>query len=580
MLTSCLAALVLGIPAKIDINIRDLKDGDTITKETTIRVTVASDNPVRSVEFYVGDELREADTSTPYEFKVDPIQETDGDFKVSFVAYTTEGENTKKALKLKVDTGVSKGADYNVEQGMAALSTSKFEDAVHYGRVALKAQPGFNPARILLARAFTAMGQHDKAQQFIEDALAADPKDRGAKELLAGISLRKAFDLVVKGGDRNEAIKTMNEAMKTAATARRENLEAAMDATSPTADLKRWMDASLRASRYGEVIRIANPVFQKDPKNTDVANRLVFAMIRQFRFGEAYEALKLVEKAGALDAYGYSLYGIVCSNLHDETKADQMLAEAQGNDPDDLGLRTASAYLTMSRGRNAAMTAVVKNLSADQGQRPEVNYYVSVIQQVLGNFEDASRAFEAAVLSEPALSDAYVERGNQALAMIISKRLADAEVKYQTAVAQGFYEAALAACVDSPQALTAMALLNAQQKKSADAAKYASAAIAACPTYLPGQFVGSMALDMADKSAMGQASALREKNRNNLTQDIKDQIAVLEKHALEMRTRGQEAMRNARKLDPRYMEGRAAPAFNDAWTYFYRAGRLPLVTKP
>ena len=35
------------------------------------------------VEFYVGNDLRESDTSTPYEFKLDTLTEPDGDLKVS-----------------------------------------------------------------------------------------------------------------------------------------------------------------------------------------------------------------------------------------------------------------------------------------------------------------------------------------------------------------------------------------------------------------------------------------------------------------------------------------------------------------
>ena len=41
------------------------KEGETLTGERTFRVTVQSSAPVTQVEFYVGEDLRDSDTSTP-----------------------------------------------------------------------------------------------------------------------------------------------------------------------------------------------------------------------------------------------------------------------------------------------------------------------------------------------------------------------------------------------------------------------------------------------------------------------------------------------------------------------------------
>jgi len=109
---------------------------------------------ITQVEFYVGSDLRDADTSTPYEFKLDTLEVEDGELKVTFAAYTSDGKSTKKALSLTVDNGVSKGAEFHVQQGEEFLRNSKWDDAINAGRVALKAKKGFNPARMVLARAY------------------------------------------------------------------------------------------------------------------------------------------------------------------------------------------------------------------------------------------------------------------------------------------------------------------------------------------------------------------------------------------------------------------------------------------
>ena len=84
MLTSLLASAILGFTplTKIELNVKDLNTGDSLSAERTFRVTVLSDNPVTKVEFYVGDSLRDSDSSTPYEFGMDPRKEADGALKL------------------------------------------------------------------------------------------------------------------------------------------------------------------------------------------------------------------------------------------------------------------------------------------------------------------------------------------------------------------------------------------------------------------------------------------------------------------------------------------------------------------
>src|SRR5579862_4148950 len=108
----------------------NVNDGDTVSGDVHFVVKVQSKNPVTQVEFYVGTELRDTDPSTPYEFNLDSLAENDGDLKIKFVAYTSEGENASKTMVLKIDNGISKGAAFHLAKAKDLLAVSKWDDAI------------------------------------------------------------------------------------------------------------------------------------------------------------------------------------------------------------------------------------------------------------------------------------------------------------------------------------------------------------------------------------------------------------------------------------------------------------------
>ena len=85
------------------------KDGDTIGGQEDFKVTVQSAQQINQVEFYVGDELRSTETSTPYTFPLDTVDMSDGDLTVRFKAYTIQNKTAEKTLKLHIDNQKSKG---------------------------------------------------------------------------------------------------------------------------------------------------------------------------------------------------------------------------------------------------------------------------------------------------------------------------------------------------------------------------------------------------------------------------------------------------------------------------------------
>ena len=141
MTASLIAMAVLGLAqAGAPVLNLDVKDRDAVSGERKFRVLVESKSPISQVEFYVGSDLRDTDTSTPYEFKIDTLEMDDGDVKLTFAAYTSDGKSTKKAVTVKVDNGVSKGAAFHIQQAEELLRNSKWDEAITAGRIALKAE--------------------------------------------------------------------------------------------------------------------------------------------------------------------------------------------------------------------------------------------------------------------------------------------------------------------------------------------------------------------------------------------------------------------------------------------------------
>lgn len=585
MVKSVLASLILGLLplGKIEVNVKDLNNGDVLSTERTFRVTVLSDSPVTKVEFYVADGLRDSDSSTPYEFGIDPLNEAEGALKISFIAYTADGDKQRKDFTLKVDTGVDKGPDYHVERGQEALVERKWDEAIHAGRVALKAKPGYNPARIVMARAYMGKGIMDKAQQFAEDALASDPNFAEGREMLAAINLKRAFGTLNRGGDRRDSLKTISEALKQAVTYRRANLDAAADKLPEANDenRQRVADGNLRAMRYDAAIRALWPSFVKDPKNSAYGNRIAFAQIRLSRFKDASETVRLMEKEGALDAYGSALHSVLLAIAGDDAASDKVMADAIGNDPEDLGVRIGQVYIALKRGRTGSFGNLVTNLAKDEGQRAEVNYYLFIMLHSLRSFADADERFAQATLAEPCTAEIYIERGNQAVLMLNGLPANDTATKnFQFDLADAYYQAAILAWPDSPQALTAIAIARNLQGKTTEALSYAEAAMKAGPGYAAAHYCAAMIYSNVSTGMANRIAKIQTDSRGVLDAEGRKTIAELQGQIKVVNEKMIKAKAKAEELDPKVLGGRSTPKAGDVFEYFNRHGRIPLLTAP
>jgi len=608
------AILALISPAKgpVTVNV-NAKSGDTITGERTFRVTVNSNNAVTGVEFYVGSDLRDKATHTPYEFTLDSLEEAQGALKVRFKAYTTEGESGETTLSLNVDNQIDKGLDYHIQAGTTALQDGKYDAAITAGRIALKIDNKSNTARIIVARGYLAKGMLAKAEKFAGDAVADDPNNATAANVFSGIKLKQAFTTFSHGEDRKETLGTIRDALKSAVETRRKTVDTAMDKIgAPTdANLIAYADAALAAERYTLAIKVLDAAFQHDHRRTDVGNRLAFAQMRLARYMDASQTIAVIKKEGVPDAYTNALLTVIAAELGNPDLSDAALKDANLANPDDPAVLAAQAYValkfvrhkvidktymqlnyddaggkdrTMRQESNRVMKNALDQLMKGPGGHSEVLFFASALNNKIEEFGRAENFFEQAVLADPLNVDAYVEQGNRSIGETYNGTPTPDENEQRLGTARAYFDAALAARPDSSQALAGLSLVSTLEKKYDEAVRWGEAGAKADPSYTAAAVILGTAYNSASTAKRAQADAIRKQNDAPGTTAETRQANEVKARALEGEASNYARLSRdeviaASKLDKR-LEGMDLTKAQQAFRYFYTGGRIPLLPLP
>jgi tetratricopeptide (TPR) repeat protein len=522
------------------------KTGDTISGDHRFRVTVQSQSLVSQVEFYINDNLVATDESTPYEFVLDTLLQNDGPIKVTVAAYNSAGESKKVDLNIRVDNGMSLGVKHHVDIAEAALTVGNWDAAIAAGRVAVKINPNDNTARMVMARAYFGKGVFDLAQKFAEDAVASDSSNIAAKELLAGISLRQAFRALTLAGDRDRTLDTVSSALKSAARSRRDSMNEQMDKFGPVTDANRfrYVDLLNQAGRFSLAIDIMAPRFEANEVDSAVANRLIYSQLRAGRYTDASKTMARHTRRGEPDAYGFALKAVIENWTGNDRASAEAEREALLYDPSNMGVRTAQAFLSLRRGNPSTFASITGSLAESAGSSPITNYYLTALNFMQGQFSSSDATFQAGLLADPGNYHIYLEKFNQTISYLYSQNLQGDDKRYQLAFAKAFAEGALEAKPESFEALTALTVHALIEEKWADAIRLGQAAVAAGPEY------GAANYALAGAYFGGGNTA-----------------------------EGTKVMANAAKYD-KYLDGIRAPKPDEAWRFFYRYGRTPLLFPP
>ncbi len=610
------AFLAIAAPPKAPVKVHvDLKNGDVITGEATFKVTVDSTNLVTQVEFYLNDDLRDKATSTPYRFTVDSLNETEGPAKLRFKAYTSEGETGEATVSVKFYDGLDKGADYHMQEGVKALQDGKYEKAVTEGRIALKVDSKLNQARLIVARGYLSMNIMDKAQKFAEDAVSNEPTNASALDVLSVINLKRAFTTFDRGtGDRTDTLKTIGEALKSAVTSRQKVLNDRIDSMpAPTAaTLVQYADAALRAGRYNLAITVMKPAYESDNRRTDLANRMAYAYIRDGRYTDAMQTLQLLKKYGTPDVYSQATTAVLLAETGEPQASDDAIKEAILSDADNPIVTTSQAYIALKfvrnrvaglnqmslnyddlRGKDSPKGAesrntlqqILRELSKDQGQKTEVNYYLCALNNKLENYDTARKFFEQGVLAEPTNYDAYIEQGNKSfqISLRLGKGASKTDKDFLYENARTMFTAALEARPSSAAALTGLSLVETFEGKSEAGVKWGEAAIKADPTYAAGYIATCAAYTLGGVSLTDQAYHMRQ-NGNKIPsaperQENEKKAREIEAEAGKYSREARAALNAAEKIDAK-IAGAELTKPADAWRYFNAGGRVPVLPMP
>lgn len=562
----------------------DVANGATIggIKRFTVKVTTKA--TLSDVEFYVNNDVRGTDETSPYEFDLDTVAEKEGPIEVKILAFNVDGEKSEIKLKLNIDNEIGKGADYHIELGQDALTDQKWDVALLRGRIALKAKPKYNPARLLLARASFGSGVYDTAQKFIEDVLIEEPNNVDALDLSSAIRLQQAFN--VQANSRDQIVDVMGKALKGAATSRAKVYGIRLDNFGKVTPENRirYADLAIRAARYGLVTAEFESLYRTELTKTATTNRYLYALMRGNRWKNALEVATTYNRRGNPDAAGLALIAIAFEKAGLRDASLQAEKDALRYDPSDITLRSGQIYLSLLRGQGQAFLQLVNDLSKDEANRIETIHYLGMSADIGGDYELARQRFQAAVLADPAGYDTYIQRGNQLIAYSTNANAGPDDVKFDRAIAKNIFEAALLAFPESGEALTGISLFYAIDGNMPEAIKYAEIATRAAPEFAAGQYTYSMMAMTEGRRFRNLVIALEsqaEKFRYNDQKEEEQKARTAAKDAATSAKKFEDASAKAialaNQLDKPNLEGRTVPDVYTAWRYFARFGRAPYV---
>lgn len=544
VLTAAYFACFAPVLADVKVNV-NVKDGDTISGLFKIVATCESDSVIQQVEFYLNDELVGIDTSTPYEYTFDTIEREDGAYTLVIAAYAEDGSSQRVTFKLTTDNQIGLGAKHHTELGEEALREQKWKDAILAARVALKADAKYAPALIVMARANLGLGVFDEAQKYIEDAIEVDPTSSFAHDILSQIHVRKAIAIRATGDDPEKAEQNEKAAFKAAIDAHNKAIDLRLRALGPPseANLNQRLALLFDFGQYGEAKNLLRPIVERDPKNLDAQNRMMYAQIRRGELVDAQKTFDSLLKRGLGDARTYAMGAVLASLRWEDTKADDLMQQALKQDRKSLFVRLCQAFVVLDRGKAAAAQAAASDLLDSGFSNPEVYYYLGRIYYDQREYEASRIAYENALLQNPALTEVHIARAMENLRSARATSDAKAAERYLR-LARISFEIALTARGESPEALAGLALAHAFSGRSADAARLAAGA----------QVVGG-------QTAWVQYVCAAVYSRANQPE------------------KARQAMDTAIKLSP---EGIAMsmPTLDEAFRYMTKWGRSPVLVAP
>jgi tetratricopeptide (TPR) repeat protein len=391
-----------------------LTEGAKVSDVTTVtaRATPDGDTGIDKVEFSVDDQLKATDTSTPYSFDWDTLEETEGAHTILAVAFDSKGRTAKSKITVTIDNELGKGAEAHAEKALIALKEGNVKDATRYSRRALKIDPKNLKAARSLAGIYREQGYFAKGVATLE---AADipANEVAARQDLIGLYLLNADaatsteEFLQESLKASDLYKKLVELKATVAATETDPIKAAMQKG----------DAQFAARNWTGAIREYQKAGPPDTAPIDINNRLILTFLNAGRLREADNLAKQVVRARSNNAVTIALQGLMYFNSHQLTKAREMVTEGFENKV--LPAVIIATYADMALGKLRTDKAredrlqYLKDVEAGLPAGPGIADLEILRAYLLREPIDQRKALVRAMSLDPSQPEAYVVKGFQ-----------------------------------------------------------------------------------------------------------------------------------------------------------------------
>lgn len=439
-----LAARAAGITVTID-PADGASVGDTVT--IVARVSGAGAASVDRVSFSVDGRERSADTSVPYTFEWNTLEDTEGAHAVSAIATDSGGQTASASVRLTVENELTRGEAYLADTAAGALRDGDAERAARYARRALRLNPTSPGPASTLAAIHRQRGELDRAVETLEKAAIPDDDTRTRAQLVS---------LYVARGAATRDTKRLLEDAARAVGIHRELLAARLAALPADAEPVRRGDLAFAARDWEAAVR----AYQRAAGSglttpMEAANRLLLAYARANRMKDADLLARTLVRANRADDVTQAVIAYTQLRNHQMAKARQTVQ--RGVDARVLPSLVVAAFADIALGNTEQARAEARQAAELAPDAPETRFLEALF---VADPIDARKAMTDVLELEPTLPEPYGVLGFRALLSKARDRLALADSLFGFALAQD---------ATGPYALLGSALSLLEQKRYQEA---------------------------------------------------------------------------------------------------------------
>ncbi len=407
----CLTALVTaGATARAADTISlslNIKDGATISDIVRVKAEAYYSQGINKVDFLVDNQLRHTDSSVPYTFDWNTLDDSEGPHTLTAVATDVNGNTKSVTIHVVINNELGKGAAYYADLTVAGIKANNLPAAENMARRALKIDPTNLKVKSALASLDEANHEYGKALDELKGA-AIPSDDYKTKRQLAS--------LYIMAGRTASSTSDFLSNAQTALDLEKQALQTEVNSAlhSPNAQSAEGQmavgDAYFYSQQYDKAVQIYEQCADRSQAPLPCVNRLVLANYRDGHLRAATYRLDQLRRDKREDTVTKAIRGMVLIYQHDFKGALQEVAAGAADN--NLASIMISAYAHSATGKADLAEKEAKQAAALAPNLPEVQYLLSLTAQ--GSL-DSRDAFFKAVAADPSFASAYAMRGFQTL---------------------------------------------------------------------------------------------------------------------------------------------------------------------